>query len=192
MRIGIDLDGVSCQFLAGCAEVCGVNDFDISKITTWDALYDYVPPGRDLWEWLSVNSPNVFHNLAPIDGAIEGIKQLKEMDHTLVFITARPDWAKGSARYWLEANGIPYDEIHEIWDKTQVKCDIYIDDAPHNLEALRSVGHTIRMVAPYNHPLPDVADAYNWQDIVQIVKEINYGRCGCTGKDVTYYPRFSR
>jgi 5'(3')-deoxyribonucleotidase len=41
---------------------------------------------------------------------------------------------------WLDRHSIPYRDLCFLGDKPQVEADAYIDDAPHNIEALRSSG----------------------------------------------------
>jgi 5'(3')-deoxyribonucleotidase len=184
MRIGIDLDGVSADFIPSYAKACAVK-IDPEQLTHWTALEEIVPFGHGVWEWLEHNDPKIFHDLTPIPGAIEGIKELRSNGHTIVIITARPKWAKGSAEYWLNTNNIPYDEIHETHDKTSVSCDIYIDDADHNLKELSHIGHTIRMVQPWNSHQAYVYDANNWPDILEIIRNIEYVSSTRTNIDST-------
>jgi len=41
---------------------------------------------------------------------------------------------------WLDKQGIPYWDLCFIKQKEQVGADLYIEDAPANVEALRSKG----------------------------------------------------
>jgi len=41
---------------------------------------------------------------------------------------------------WLDHHSIPYRDLCFLGDKPQVDAHAYVDDAPHNIEALRSSG----------------------------------------------------
>ena len=52
---------------------------------------------------------------------------------------------------WLDEHGIPYRDICFLGAKPEVEADAYVDDASHNVVALREAGnHVIVYDAPYN------------------------------------------
>jgi 5'(3')-deoxyribonucleotidase len=64
---------------------------------------------------------------------------------------------------------VPYRDICFIGAKRDVGGDAYIDDAPHNVIALREAGYdVIVMDAGYNREL-DGPRACNWDDVERIV-----------------------
>src|SRR3546814_9225404 len=44
---------------------------------------------------------------------------------------------------WLDEHGIPYRDLCFLGQKPEVQADIYVDDAPHNVEALRAAGNDV-------------------------------------------------
>ena len=65
---------------------------------------------------------------------------------------------------------IPYRDICFIGDKPDVGADLYIDDAPHNVEGLRSAGRRcIVFDASYNHHVPGPR-ARNWDEAYELVR----------------------
>ena len=55
---------------------------------------------------------------------------------------------------WLDDHKIPYRDICFLGDKPEVGADCYIDDAPHNVHALRAGGSDVIVFdQPYNRDL---------------------------------------
>ena len=42
---------------------------------------------------------------------------------------------------WLDNHGVPYRDLCFRGEKDQVGADVYIDDSPDNIAALRAAGH---------------------------------------------------
>ncbi|MFT6812788.1 MAG: 5'-nucleotidase, partial [Ilumatobacter sp.] len=56
--------------------------------------------------------------------------------------------------------------------KPQVEANAYIDDAPHNIEQLRSAGNTvIAFEQPYNRDIEGLR-ATNWGEVEAIVTDL--------------------
>ena len=75
---------------------------------------------------------------------------------------------------WLSEHGVIAREIHFLADKAAVSCDIYLDDAPHQLEALRSA-HPAPPCAdrwpPITGPCPG-HDVHSWEEFREVVAEV--------------------
>lgn len=59
--------------------------------------------------------------------------------------------------------------------KSEVGCDVYIDDAPHVIEELESAGKEVVVFdRPYNRGLwlPDATRAFTWDDVPRLVGEV--------------------
>ena len=72
---------------------------------------------------------------------------------------------------WLDAERIPYRDICFLGRKPEVEADCYVDDAPHNIAALRASGNDVIVFdQPYNR---DAADprARTWQQVEHLVME---------------------
>ena len=74
---------------------------------------------------------------------------------------------------WLEHHGVPYWDLCFMRDKAAVGANLYLEDSPTNIEALRSDGHaTIAFRNSTNRHLPPPY-AENWTELEGlIVREI--------------------
>ena len=73
---------------------------------------------------------------------------------------------------WLDEHRIPYRDICFLGDKPQVGADAYIDDAPHNIDALRRAGQTVIVFdQPYNREF-DAPRARNWLEVEELISEL--------------------
>ena len=76
---------------------------------------------------------------------------------------------------WLGENKIPTKEIHFIEEKWRIDCDVYIDDAPYQLDNYiknRKDKTIIRFVRLYNDPLEGVYDLEDWNDLIALLNSI--------------------
>jgi 5'(3')-deoxyribonucleotidase len=71
---------------------------------------------------------------------------------------------------WLDQNGIPYSDLCFMKEKHQVGADIYIEDAPDNIESLRKQKYYTICFA--NSTNKDVAPPRtdDWEEIYKLVK----------------------
>jgi hypothetical protein len=54
-------------------------------------------------------------------------------------------------------------------------CDIYLDDAPHQLAELSAAlpdAVVCRMVHPWNQPMEGVVDVHSWTEFERIVERV--------------------
>jgi 5'(3')-deoxyribonucleotidase len=72
---------------------------------------------------------------------------------------------------WLDGHDIPYWDLCFLADKSAVGADLYIEDAPRNVEQLRGEGHpTIVFTSPTNRHLPGPR-ADTWAEVLEMVTE---------------------
>jgi 5'(3')-deoxyribonucleotidase len=176
-RLGIDLDGVVADFNAGWMarynEEHGTT-LTPDQVTTWGAMIPLTRFGSEaeFWDWArNDGGPGLFRHLPLIDGAVESLQRLARQ-HDIVIITTKPDWAVSETYQWIGDHAIPTNEVHITHDKWTVDCDIYLDDGPHNLEALvreRPNRTTCRFVRPWNDPVPGVVDVDSWDTFEALV-----------------------
>jgi len=75
-------------------------------------------------------------------------------------------------RKFLQHHKIPYRDICFLGAKPQVEADVYIDDAPHNVEALRATGNPVIVFdQPYNAEMSGPR-ATNWAQVEEIVLDL--------------------
>ena len=179
--LGVDLDGVVADFIGGlrpiAAEWLGVEvesltneisyefpEWNLKSFGGYDALHRFAVKERDL-----------FKNLPPIEGAPAVLRRLSTQNIRIRIITHRLfiKWFHEEAIQqtvkWLENHGIPYWDLCFMRDKSAVGADLYIEDNPDNIEALRNEGHkTIVAVNSMNRHLED-PKAANWEEIEKLV-----------------------
>ncbi|MGI9667567.1 MAG: 5' nucleotidase, NT5C type [Acidimicrobiia bacterium] len=176
-RLGIDLDGVVADFNTGWMTRYN-EEFGTSltpdMVTSWDAMLElaHFNDMDAFWAWAHNGSgPGLFRHLPVYDGAKEALNRLSQ-NHEIVIITTKPKWARSETFTWIGEHEIPTREVHITRRKWRVDCDIYLDDGPHNVEALlreRPDRTTCRFVRPWNEPIPGAVDVDSWDTFVALV-----------------------
>jgi len=110
-----------------------------------------------------------------IAGAAEALWRLSDAGVWIRVITHRlyVNWGHATAIAdtveWLDRVRIPYRDICFMGDKPEVGADLYIDDAPHNVTALRESGNRVVLFdAPYNQAVTGLR-ARDWTECEQMV-----------------------
>lgn len=109
----------------------------------------------------------------PYPGAAETVRFWHERGHWIHVTSHRAASSAPATARWLEAVGIPFDDLHCSWDKVtrcvELEIDVLVDDSPVNLERARAegiLGATIRH--PWNREL-DGADGIlvvdDWEEL---------------------------
>ena len=98
-------------------------------------------------------------------------ERLARRNH-IVIVTTKPRFAVHDTFEWLAQHRVPTTEVHIVDDKTTVSCDVYLDDADHNLTALRDAhpdSTVCRFVRPWNEAHDGVVDVADWDDFATVV-----------------------
>lgn len=179
LRLGIDLDGVVANFNVGW--VGRYNEafeasLQESEIVTWDSPLDLTHFGDmdQFWKWAREGKATIFRNLPPYEGALEALDRLARR-HRIVIVSSKFDWAIPDTLAWIAQHRITAREVHFVWKKWTVDCDVFLEDAPHNLEELsekRPDAIVCRMVRPWNQPVRGAVDVADWQAFEQLVSEL--------------------
>lgn len=183
MRLGIDLDGVVADFNGGWIRLYNEQfGTDLSKdmVRTWDGPIDisHFEHMGEFWHWAEQGDrPSIFRHLDTLPGALESLAGLA-IDHDIVIITTKPDWAVHDTLAWLSDNKIPTREIHITIEKWRVDCDVYLDDSPGQVETIHRMRPDrvmCRFVRPWNKPVAGTRDIDDWPAFVAVVEQLDRG-----------------
>jgi len=179
LRLGIDLDGVVANFNDGWITRYN-RDFDadltVDQVVEWDAptYLTHFKGMAEFWDWarLCGEGRSLFRSLGTYPEALHSLQELRRAGHRIVILTTKPDFAIHDTFEWLAEHKIPTTEVHIVEDKSAVECDIYLDDADHNLAALRSArsdSTVCRFVRPWNSAGDGLVDVESWPEFVDVV-----------------------
>lgn len=181
--LGVDLDGVcgdhSTAFRGVVAHELGIPLGSLPEQTTWD----YEEWGLTDLEFarlhrLAVLDHHLFRTMPVMPGCADTLWRLSDAGVWIRLITHRlfVNWghavAVADTVAWLDEAGIPYRDLCFLGQKPQVEADAYLDDAPHNVEALRSTGAAVVVFdQAYNRHL-DGPRARSWSEVEALVMEL--------------------
>lgn len=190
MRLGIDLDGVVANFNDGWMSRYNADfgtELEEHQVDHWDSAADltHFPHMREFWRWArgGKQRPSIFRDLTPYPGALEALERLA-VDHHLVILTVKPEWAIADTFNWLVDHHLPTREVHILRDKWLVPCDIYLDDSPDMLPRLaqhRPEAVVCRFIRPWNHPVDGCREVANWHEFATVVREFGEGTRAAAG-----------
>jgi len=178
MRIGVDLDGVVANFTKGWTEYY---EEEFGKkileedITSWGLSEPLTHFKEDMgfWKWAKdINGSSIFRNLEVYEDSVETLNELSKSGHEIVILSSKPWWSIHDTLIWLGENKIPTKEIHFIEDKWTIDCEVYIDDAPYQLENFKEKvpdKKIIRYVRTYNKPIDGVLDIHSWNELIPLL-----------------------
>ena len=179
---GVDLDGVVADYTVGFAEiVAGMRGVDPASLPE-ERSYDFrewglSPEEFERYHATAVTEHRMLAKLPAIEGAAEALWRLSDAGVWIRVITHRlyVNWghaeAVGDTVQWLDDERIPYRDICFLGNKPEVEADCYVDDAPHNISALRAGGNDVIVFdQPYNRDQADPR-ARNWREVEQLVMD---------------------
>ena len=181
MRIGVDLDGVVANFTKGWTtqyEAEFGKKILEKDITEWGLSkpLTHFEEEIDFWKWAKdINGSSIFRNLDIYEDSLEVLYDLSKMGHEIVIISSKPWWSIHDTLMWLGEKKIPKKEIHFIEDKWKIDCDVYIDDAPYQLDNyVKNLKNKviIRFVRKYNNPVTGVLDLNEWKDLIPLLNSL--------------------
>jgi 5'(3')-deoxyribonucleotidase len=188
--LGVDLDGVVAdhtgRFREIVAERRGIDPETLPIDRSWDFHeWGFAPGEYDTLHKLAVTEYDMILTMAVIDGAADALWRLSDAGIWIRIITHRlyVNWAHeravGDTAAWLDQHKIPYRDLCFLGAKPEVQADAYIDDAPHNIEALRELGNTVIIYEqPYNRRLTEGPRAKSWAEVESIVVDLAADRLG--------------
>lgn len=179
---GVDLDGTCADFYGGlrpiAAEWLGVPLDSLPVEVSWDFPewgIDKAPGGYEDLHRFAVTQRELFSRLEPLPGAPMALRRLSKAGVRIRIITHRliikyfHQTAVRQTIEWLDSHDIPYSDLCFMGDKGAVGADLYIEDAPGNVEKLRRDGYaTIVFTNSTNRHLPGPR-ADTWDEVYKLV-----------------------
>ncbi len=181
--LGVDLDGVcgdhAAAFRAVVARERGVDVSALPEQASWDfADWGLTPVEFDELHRKAVLTHRMFRTMPMIAGCAEAFWRLSDAGVWIRVITHRlfANWghavAVADTVAWLDAHGIPYRDLCFLGHKPEVEADAYVDDAPHNVEALRATGNPVIVFdQPYNTEVAGPR-AGSWPEVERLVLDL--------------------
>jgi 5'-nucleotidase len=180
--LGVDLDGVCAGYEdAFRRSVARQLDRDPADLPTQRVLDQFSEWGLEPEDFerlhrTAVAEDRMFRTMQPMPGVSEALWELSDLGVWIRIITHRlcVNWAHettaADTAAWLEEQRIPYRDLCFIGAKPDVGADIYVEDSPTNVLALREGGRTtIVFDQPYNRELPGPR-AHDWAQVVAFVR----------------------
>ena len=178
--LGVDLDGVCAEHTLGfrsiVADRLDVPPESLPLERGWDfAEWGFGPGEFEDHHRHAVVERRMFRDLDVIEGATEALWRLSDAGVWIRIITHRlyVNWGHQAAATdtvaWLDEARIPYRDLCFLGAKPQVEADLYIDDSPGNIEALRQAGNEVIVFdQPYNRGA-EAPRATNWGEVEELV-----------------------
>jgi len=179
--LGVDLDGICCDFLGACAFL----EEKLEHRNLWPVLRSAVNP-----EWLEEvlagyqYDRSLYSALNPIPYAASSLCAL---DTEIVYITARPMFAKQDTLLWLERHSFPHGKVINVRGDSKVaaakreKVDVFIEDRTMYANPLAAAGIKVILLDVYDRDL----GAMNWEDGVTVVR--SWRECRAAIREVRRY-----
>ena len=187
--LGVDLDGVCADYTTAFAEVVaaerGISPTELTTEVSWD----FAEWGLGREEFLrlhrvGVQERHMFRSMPAMEGVADALWRLSDAGVWIRIITHRLVTNWGHALIvsdtvdWLDTNRIPYRDLCFLGAKPEAQADAYIEDAPHNIAALRTGGNTVVVFdQPYNRDL-DGPRAADWVEAETVLAELVATRMG--------------
>jgi 5'-nucleotidase len=178
--LGVDLDGVCGDYTAALRDVVAERTGrDLAELPL-ERSWDFREWGLSVEQFENLHQAavvehRIFRTMPAIAGVAETLWRLSDAGIWIRIITHRlyVNWGHATAVAdtvdWLDAAGIPYRDLCFLGAKPQVEADCYVEDAPHNVTALRASGaYVIVFDQPYNRSV-DGPRAGDWGEVENLV-----------------------
>jgi 5'(3')-deoxyribonucleotidase len=180
--LGVDLDGVcgdhTAAFRAVVAAERGAPESSLGPQHRWD-FADWGVTADEFYDLhrRGVLEHRMFRTMPVVPGCAEALWRLSDAGAWIRLITHRlyANWghavAVADTVTWLDEAGVPYRDLCFLGNKPQVEADLYVDDAPHNVEELRRAGNRVIVFdQPYNAHV-EGPRASTWTEVEGLVAE---------------------
>lgn len=178
MRILLDQDEVLAKWVDRIVEWYNEDrgTFYTAEDIKGYTVEEYLPYSKDFIR-SCCRYPELYRDLEPVDGAIEGVKELQALGHDVLIVSAVPKCA-GFAYHgkleWLRRN-MPFFDLRNFiaaHRKDLVRGDVLLDDRPENLRAFKEMGCSVVFDRPWNRGMEDhYKRVRSWAEFIDWVKE---------------------
>lgn len=178
MLIYVDVDGVIVDLISEWLTAYNIDYND--SVTPNDLNNGWEMPqyvkdecGSKIYDYL--HNRSLYDNALPIEGALDGVRKLREMGHRVVFATSTPQGVEGRKLQWLIDNGFiePKDHVFkdyiEISDKHLLCGDVLIDDGLHNVDGFKGLG--ILFDAPHTQKDEWPVRLKGWDNVIKYIED---------------------
>ncbi len=152
--LGVDLDGVCADYYPFMrrvvAEWLGRDLESLPPDVGWEMAEWGIRPGEfPKVHRFAVVERKLFLEMDMIAGAGPALRRLSNLGLRIRIITHRlviehfHQIAVAQTVQWLDKHGIPYWDLCFMGEKGAVNADLYIEDSPHNVEALLADGRDV-------------------------------------------------
>jgi uncharacterized protein len=105
----------------------------------------------------------------PYPGAVETVRAWHEGGHFIHVTSHRAVDAHGATAHWLQAIGLPFDDLHCSYDKiarcVELGIDVLIDDSPVNIVRALQAGMVAATIEhPWNRDVREEEDVVSGRD----------------------------
>lgn len=178
MRYLIDQDDILAEFTQETLDRYNLErktTWSVADIKTWH-LEDTI--GLDICEFIDQQAElhNFYEDLKPVPGALAGMRELVELGHDVLIVSAVPahipmSW-HGKIR-WMNKH-LPWFNLRNFIScsrKYLIKGDVLFDDAAHNTEAfIEAGGIGILLDRPHNVRSPCDFRVKSWDEFMTLVR----------------------
>jgi 5'(3')-deoxyribonucleotidase len=180
--VGVDLDGVCADFYGRMREIAAEwFECDIKQLTEnvsyGLAEWGVRPEKYESLHRFAVLQRSLFETCRMIPGARKYLRLLSDDGARIRIITHRlfvfyfHKSAVSQTVDWLDHNGIPYIDLCFMKEKEQVGADIYVEDNPQNIEALRQSGHQVICFGNSTNTHVASPRATSWAEVYRLIHE---------------------
>jgi len=153
--LGLDLDNVSSQYTTEfrrfVSRFTGRPESEFPEPTEWN--FSDSGWGISNEDYLTYHARAVeqgmFRSMEPMPGVSKALWELSDAGVHIRIVTHRliknqqHQTVAADTCSWLDRENIPYRDICFLGEKSDVNADVFIDDAPHNIDALRTAGKSV-------------------------------------------------
>jgi hypothetical protein len=184
MRIALDIDSTLHPYWELLSEIArrrfGV-DLPYEEQFTW-GITRLKPRQLEVCV-AETHSDAVIAQGKPYDGAVEAVRRWHEAGHFIHVTSHRSVESHDATARWLDAIGLPHDELYCSFDKVgrceEIGIDLLIDDSPVNLQRALDAGiRGATILHPWNRELcetEDVICAEDWPGLEAVLAPVLRG-----------------